>query len=60
VLRSSLFSIVTGGLRRRQPAEPLEPQRAEPVFQDQPVATPAQPGTDEHYEVPAFLRRQSS
>jgi len=60
VLKSSLFSIVTGSLRRRQPAEPQEPQRAEPVFQDQPVAAPAQPGTDEHYEVPAFLRRQSS
>ncbi len=58
--RSSLFSIVTGSLRRRQQAEAQEPQRAEPIFQDQPVAAPAQPGTDEHYDVPAFLRRQSS
>jgi cell division protein FtsZ len=58
--KSSLFSIVTGSLRRRQAPEVQEPQRAEPVFQDQPVAAPAQPGTDEHYEVPAFLRRQSS
>ncbi len=58
--RSSLFSIVTGSLRRRQHTEVQEPQRAEPIFQDQPVAAPAQPGTDEHYDVPAFLRRQSS
>ena len=57
--RSSLFSIVTGGLRRRQSAETQEPQRAEPIFQDQPVVTPASPGTEEHYDVPAFLRRQS-
>ncbi len=57
--RSSLFSIVTGSLRRRQQAEAQEPQRAEPIFHDQPVATPAQPGSDEHYDVPAFLRRQS-
>ena len=58
--RNSLFSIVTGSLRRRQQADVQEPQRAEPIFQDQPVAAPAQPGTDEHYDVPAFLRRQSS
>jgi cell division protein FtsZ len=58
--RNSLFNIVTGSLRRRQAPESQEPQRAEPVFQDQPAAAPAQPGSDEHYDVPAFLRRQSS
>ncbi len=58
--RSSLFSIVTGSLRRRQPADAQEPQRAEPIFHDHAVATPAPPGTDENYDVPAFLRRQSS
>ena len=58
--RNSLFSIVTGSLRRRQQGDMEEPQRAEPVFQDQPVAAPVQPGTEEHYDVPAFLRRQTS
>jgi cell division protein FtsZ len=57
--RASLFRTVTGSLRRRPAPEAPEPQRADPVFQDQPVATPVQPGTEDHYDVPAFLRRQS-
>ncbi len=73
-VRQSLFSVVTGALRRKQPAAPQAPVVAEPVMRREPtrqqpeVPAPEAPraparaaAPDEvGLEIPAFLRRQSS
>jgi len=70
--RPSLFSTVTGAIRRRMPtatvtapAQPTQQPRAEPVLQEprteQPRASVRQTGGEEvGLDIPAFLRRQSS
>jgi cell division protein FtsZ len=67
--RPSLFSTVTGAIRRRMPAAtvtgPPQQPRAEPVLQEprteQPRASVRQTGGEEvGLDIPAFLRRQSS
>ena len=58
--RNTLIGIVTGLRKGRPNPEPREPQRAEPAFQDRPAPAPAPQPTDETFDMPAFLRRQSS
>ena len=68
--RASLFSTVTGAIRRRVsvavvPSESPAPARAEPVMQEprleQPRASVRQTAGEEvGLDIPAFLRRQSS
>ena len=63
----SLFGMVTRGMRRTQGAEAAAapvPQRAEPSFpaaeSAAAPAAPAAPQTEDTWDIPAFLRRQSS